>query len=67
MHIRSLMRLGFHRQGTKDGVCCLGLREGLVFSVHDYYSRGLDDLMLKESGVVKRTLAHSTGRKSVAL
>jgi hypothetical protein len=39
----------------------------MAFPVHHYYLRGLDDLMLKEGGVVKRTLAHSTGRKSVVL
>ena len=32
-----------------------------------YYLRGLDDLLLKEGGVVKRTLAQSSGRKEVNL
>ena len=67
MRTRSLTGLGLHRSGTKGGGRCLGLKEGLAFPVHHYYLRGLDDLMLKEGGVVKRTLAHSTGRKSVAL
>ena len=67
MRTRSLTGLGLHRSGTKGGGRCLGLKQGLAFPVHHYYLRGLDDLMLKEGGVVKRTLAHSTGRKSVAL
>ena len=67
MRTRSLTRLGLHRSGTKGGGRCLGLRQGLVFPVHHYYLHGLDDLVLKEGGVVKRTLGHSTGRKSVAL
>ena len=67
MRTRSLTGLGLHRSGTKGPGRCLGLKEGLAFPVHHYYLRGLDDLMLKEGGVVKRTLAHSTGRKSVAL
>ena len=45
----------------------MDLKEGLPFPVHHYYLRGLDDLVLKEGGVVKRTLANSTGRRSVAL
>ena len=61
------MGLGFHRSGTKGVGRFLGLMEGLAFPVHHYYLRCLDDLTLKESGVVKRTLAHSMGRKSVAL
>ena len=32
-----------------------------------YYLRGLDDLLLKEGGVTKRTLAQSSGRKPVNL
>ena len=30
-----------------------------------YYLRGLDDLLLKEGGVVKRTWPQSSGRKEV--
>ena len=67
MRTRALKALGLHRSGTKGRGRCLGLKEGLAFPVHHYYLRGLDDLMLKEGAVVKRTLAHSTGRKSVAL
>ena len=67
MRTRALTGLGLHRSGTRGGGRCLGLSEGLAFPIHHYYLRGLDDLMLKEGGVVKRTLAHSTGRKSVAL
>ena len=43
-----------------------GFEGGLGFTCASFL-RGLDDLMLKEGGVVKRILAHSTGRKSVAL
>ena len=67
MRTRLLTGLGLHCSATKGGGCCLGLREGLALPVHHYYLRGLDDLMLKEGGVVKRILAHSAGRKSVAL
>ena len=67
MRTRSLTGLGLHRSGTRGRGRCLGLSEGLAFPIHHYYLRGLDDLMLKEGGVVKRTLAQSTGRKSVAL
>ncbi len=67
MRTRALTGLGLHRSGTKGAGPCLGLKEGMAFPVHHYYLRGLDDLMLKEGGVVKRTLAHSTGRKSVVL
>ena len=45
----------------------MDLKDGLPLSVHHYYLRSLDDLVLKEGGVVSRTLANSTGRKSVAL
>ena len=67
MRTRTLTGLGLHRSGTRGHGRCLGLKEGLAFPVHHYYLRGLDDLVLKEGGVVKRTLAHSTGRKTVAL
>lgn len=67
MRTRSLTGLGLHRSGTRGRGRCLSLKQGLDFPVHHYYLRGLDDLILKEGGVVKRTLAHSTGRKSVAL
>ena len=45
----------------------MDLKEGLPFPLHHCYLRGLDDLVLKEGGVVKRPLANSTGRRSVAL
>ena len=67
MRTRTLTGLGLHRSGTRGRGRCLDLKEGLPFPVHHYYLRGLDDLVLKEGGVVKRTLANSTGRKSVAL
>ena len=46
---------------------CLGIAQGQQFPVQHYYLRGLDDLLLKEGGVVKRTLAQSSGRKQVNL
>ena len=46
---------------------CLGVDQGQQFPVQHYYLRGLDDLLLKEGGVVKRTLAQSSGRKQVNL
>ena len=67
MRTRTLTGLGLHRSGTRGSGRCLDLKEGLPFPVHHYYLRGLDDLMLKEGGVMKHTLAHSTGRKSAAL
>ena len=45
----------------------LGIAQGKHFPVQHYYLRGLDDLLLKEGGVVKRTLAQSSGRKPVNL
>ena len=67
MRTRTLTGLGLHRSGTRGRGRCLDLKEGLPFPVHHYYLRGLDDLVLKEGGVVKRTLANSTGRRIVAL
>ena len=45
----------------------MDLKEGLPFPLYHCYLRGLDDLVLKECGVVKSTFANSTDRKSVAL
>lgn len=67
MRTRCLTGLGLHRSGTQGDGRRLGIRDGLVFPVQHYYLRGLDDLLLKEGGVVQRTLARSTGRKPVAL
>ena len=67
MQTRCLTGLGLHRSGTSGDGRRLGIREGLSFPVQHYYLRGLDDLLLKEGGVVTRTLARSTGRKLVAL
>jgi hypothetical protein len=67
MRTRTLTGLELHRSGTRGRGRCLDLKEGLPFPVHHYYQRGLDDLVLKEGGVVKHTLANSTGRRSVAL
>lgn len=67
MRTRSLTGLGLHRSGTQGDGRRLGIRDGLSFPVQHYYLRGLDDLLLKEGGVVQRTLARSTGRKTIAL
>ena len=67
MKTRALTGLGLHRSGTRGDGRRLDLRDGLAFPVQHYYLRGLDDLLLKEGGVVKRTLARSTGRKPIAL
>lgn len=67
MRTRSLIGLGLHRSGTQGDGRRLGIRDGLSFPVQHYYLRGLDDLLLKEGGVVQRTLARSTGRKTIAL
>ena len=64
---RNLVRLGLHSSNSKGKGARLGIRDGLSFPVHHYYLRGLDDLLLKEGGVVKRTLSRSSGRRSVAL
>ena len=64
---RNLVRLGLHSSNSKGKGARLGIRNGLSFPVHHYYLRGLDDLLLKEGGVVKRTLSRSSGRRSVAL
>ena len=67
MRTRCLTGLGLHRSGTHGDGRRLGICDGLRFPVQHYYLRGLDDLLLKEGGVVARTLARSTGRKLVAL
>ena len=64
---RNLLRLGLHSSNSKGKGARLGIRDGLSFPVHHYYLRGLDDLLLKEGGVVKRTLSRSSGRRNVAL
>ena len=63
----ALKRLRLHSSNTNGDGRCLGLSHGQNFPVHHYYLRGLDDLLLKEGGVVKRTLAQSSGRKPVKL
>ena len=56
------------RESVTDGSGVrLGIAQGKHFPVQHYYLRGLDDLLLKEGGVVKRTLAQSSGRKPVNL
>lgn len=67
MRTRHLVRLGLHSSNSKGKGARLGIRDGLSFPVHHYYLRGLDDLLLKEGGVVKRTLSRSSGRRSVEL
>ena len=63
----ALKRLRLHASNTKGSGRCLGIAQGQQFPVQHYYLRGLDDLLLKEGGVVKRTLAQSSGRKQVNL
>ena len=63
----ALKRLRLHASITGGSGRCLGVAEGQQFPVQHYYLRGLDDLLLKEGGVVKRTLAQSSGRKQVNL
>ena len=62
-----LQRLRLHASATSGLGRCLGIEQGQQFPVQHYYLRGLDDLLLKEGGVVKRTLAQSSGRKQVNL
>ena len=42
----------------------MGIAQGQHFPVQHYYLRGLDDLLLKEGGVVKRTLAQFGAKAS---
>ena len=63
----ALKRLRLHASNTQGSGRCLGIAHGQQFPVQHYYLRGLDDLLLKEGGVVKRTLAQSSGRKQVKL
>ena len=56
-----------HETKTSGSGCRFGLNQGQQFPVHHYYLRGLDDLLLKEGCVVKRTLAQISGRKPVNL
>ena len=63
----ALHRLRLHASATTGSGRCLGIAQGQQFPVQHYYLRGLDDLLLKEGGVVKRTLAQSSGRKEVNL
>ena len=63
----ALKRLRLHASNTAGSERCLGIAQGQQFPVQHYYLRGLDDLLLKEGGVVKRTLAQSSGRKQVNL
>ena len=63
----ALQRLRLHESTTSGSGRCLGIEHGQQFPVQHYYLRGLDDLLLKEGGVVKRTLAQSSGRKQVNL
>jgi hypothetical protein len=57
MRTRAFIGRGLHRSGTRGCGRCLDLKEGLPFPLHHCYLRGLDDLVLKEGGVVKSTFA----------
>ena len=63
----ALKLLRLHESNTNGSGRRLGIAQGQHFPVQHYYLRGLDDLLLKEGGVVKRTLAQSSGRKPVSL
>ena len=63
----ALRRLRLHASAISGPGHCLGIAHGQQFPMQYYYLRGLDDLLLKEGGVVKRTLAQSSGRKEVNL
>ena len=63
----ALKRLHLHTSNTHGSGRCLGFAQGQQFLVQHYYLRGLDDLLLKDGGVVKRTLAQSSGKKQVNL
>ena len=63
----ALKLLRLHESATNGSGVRLGIAQGKHFPVQHYYLRGLDDLLLKEGGVVKRTLAQSSGRKPVNL
>lgn len=63
----ALKLLRLHESNTNGSGRRLGIAQGQHFPVQHYYLRGLDDLLLKEGGVVKRTLAQSSGRKPVNL
>ena len=63
----ALKLLRLHESATDGSGLRLGIAQGKHFPVQHYYLRGLDDLLLKEGGVVKRTLAQSSGRKPVNL
>ncbi|MAR08158.1 MAG: glycosyl transferase family 2 [Cyanobium sp. NAT70] len=67
MRTRNLAGLGLHQSRTRGDGLRLGIKEGLSFPVQHYYLRGLDDLLLKDGGVVPLTRARSMGRKPVSL
>ena len=63
----ALKLLRLHESNTNGSGRRLGIAQGQHFPLQHYYLRGLDDLLLKEGGVVKRSLAQSSGRKPVNL
>ena len=63
----ALQRLCLHASATSGSGRCLGIEQGQQFPVQHYYLRGLDDLLLKEGGVVERTLEHYSGSNQVNL
>ena len=60
----ALKLLRLHESNTNGSGRRLGIAQGQRFPVQHYYLRGLDDLLLKEGGVVKRTLAQSLGENA---
>ena len=67
MRTKSLTSMSLHLSGTKGEGERLGLDVGLRFPLNHYYLRGIDDLLLKEGGVVALTGATTVGRTPVSL
>ena len=67
MRTKSLTSMSLHLSGTKGDGERLGLDVGLQFPLNHYYLRGIDDLLLKEGGVVALTGATNMGRTPVSL
>ena len=63
----ALKQLRLHASVTSGSGRCLGIAQGQQFPVQHYYLRGLDDLLLKEGGLVNSTLGACSGRKPVKL
>ena len=67
MRTKSLEGMSLHTSKMRRDGEKLGLDVGLRFPLNHYYLRGLDDLLLKEGGVVSLTGATRSGRRQVSL